>query len=68
MLLYTKLKEIDMKSRIDTMKEFEGHVEPELKQFLEYDGADLSANIGESYKEGVVIEMVKDGADSYVSK
>lgn len=49
------------------MKEFEGYVDPELKQFLEYHDEDLSANIGDEYKD-LEVEMVKDGADSYVSK
>ena len=49
------------------MKQFEGYVAPELKQFLEYDAEDLSTSIGDEYKD-LEVEMVKDGADSYVAK
>ena len=49
------------------MKQFEGHVDPELKKFLEYDDVDLSESIGEEYKD-LVIEMVEDGEDSYVAE
>ena len=44
------------------MKQFEGYVDPELVQFLDYTGPDLSAEIGDEYKDAV-IEMVenKDG-------
>lgn len=73
MVVYKQLKE-------KIMKQFEGHVDPELKKFLEYDDKDLSSCIGDDYRDITryvsiahpikeeVVEMVKDGEDSYVTK
>ena len=47
------------------MKQFEGYVEPELKQFLEYEGPDLSAEIGDEYKE---LELMQNSEGSYVAE
>ena len=47
------------------MKQFEGYVDPALKQFLDYEGPDMSAEIGDEYKE---IELEKTGEDSYEAK
>lgn len=33
------------------MKQFEGYVDPNLAQFLDYDGPNLSAEIGDEWKE-----------------
>ena len=47
--------------------EFEGYVNPDLKAFLDYDGPNLSAEIGDAWKD-VELEMKKDSEGVFVVK